>query len=105
MWESEDEYEKIYLNIAKVDYLRRAAAAFIIDGDYDYGSFMHESTTSTTYKIFDSFNPETVYLKFEDPYRDGEKLKCTHDGRSRVFIPMDSFRSDMGEIDNNSSGE
>ena len=107
-WESEDSYDKIYLNVEKYGFLERGSHGVYVDKDNnEYPCKVEQIHDAMTYYMLSLFNliegPESgeemavplnmmydwnYYSYFTDPVRDGDKLKVNMAGIPRTLKPM-----------------
>ena len=107
-WESEDSYDKIYLNVEKYGFLERGSHGVYVDKDNnEYPCKVEQIHDAMKYYILSLFNliegPKSgeemavplnmngwnyYYSYFTDPVRDGDKLKVNMAGIQRTLKPM-----------------
>lgn len=106
-WESEDSYDKIYLNVEKYGFLERGSHGVYVDKDNnEYPCKVEQIHDAMKYYMLSLFNliegPESGeemavplnmngwnnYSHFTDPVRDGDKLKVNMAGIPRTLKPM-----------------
>ena len=107
-WESEDSYDKIYLNVEKYGFLERGSHGVYVDKDNnEYPCKVEQIHDAMKYYMLSLFNliegPESgeemavplnmngwnyYYSYFTDPVRDGDKLKVNMAGIQRTLKPM-----------------
>lgn len=106
-WESEDNYDKIYLNVEKYGFLERGSHGVYVDKDNnEYPCKVEQIHDAMKYYILSLFNliegPESgeemavplnmngwnYYSHFTDPVRDGDILKVNVEGIQRTLKPM-----------------
>ena len=106
-WESEDSYDKIYLNVEKYGFLERGSHGVYVDKDHnEYPCMVNQIHDAMKYYILSLFKPiegpesgEEMavplnmngwnnYSHFTDPVRDGDKLKVNVEGIQRTLKPM-----------------
>ena len=107
-WESEDSYDKIYLNVEKYGFLERGSHGVYVDKDNnEYPCKVEQIHDAMKYYMLSLFNliegPESgeemavplnmmydwnYYSYFTDPVRDGDKLKVNMAGIPRTLKPM-----------------
>lgn len=107
-WESEDSYDKIYLNVEKYGFLERGSHGVYVDKDNnEYPCEVSQIHDAMKYYMLSLFNliegPESgeemavplnmngwnyYYSYFTDPVRDGDKLKVNMAGIQRTLKPM-----------------
>lgn len=106
-WESEDSYDKIYLNVEKYGFLERGSHGVYVDKDNnEYPCKVEQIHDAMKYYILSLFNliegPKSgeemavplnmngwnYYSHFTDPVRDGDKLKVNMAGIQRTLKPM-----------------
>ena len=107
-WESEDSYDKIYLNVEKYGFLERGSHGVYVDKDNNkYPCKVEQIHDAMKYYILSLFNlikgPKSgeemavplnmmydwnYYSHFTDPVRDGDKLKVNMEGIQRTLKPM-----------------
>ena len=106
-WESEDSYDKIYLNVEKYGFLERGSHGVYVDKDNnEYPCKVEQIHDAMKYYMLSLFNliegPESGeemavplnmngwnnYSYFTDPVRDGDKLKVNMAGIQRTLKPM-----------------
>ena len=106
-WESEDSYDKIYLNVEKYGFLERGSHGVYVDKDNnEYPCKVMQAHDAIKYYELSLFKliegPESGeemavplnmngwnnYSHFTDPVRDGDKLKVNVEGIQRTLKPM-----------------
>ena len=107
-WESEDSYDKIYLNVEKYGFLERGSHGVYVDKDNnEYPCKVMQAHDAIKYYELSLFKliegPESgeemavplnmngwnyYYSYFTDPVRDGDKLKVNMAGIQRTLKPM-----------------
>ena len=107
-WESEDSYDKIYLNVEKYGFLERGSRGVYVDKDNnEYPCKVMQAHDAIKYYELSLFKliegPESgeemavplnmngwnyYYSYFTDPVRDGDKLKVNMAGIQRTLKPM-----------------
>ena len=106
-WESEDSYDKIYLNVEKYGFLERGSHGVYVDKDNnEYPCKVMQAHDAIKYYELSLFKlsegPEPGeemavplnmsgwdrYSYFTDPVRDGDKLKVKMEGIQRTLKPM-----------------
>ena len=107
-WESEDSYDKIYLNVEKYGFLERGSHGVYVDKDNnEYPCKVMQAHDAIKYYELSLFKliegPESgeemavplnmngwnyYYSYFTDPVRDGDKLKVNVEGIQRTLKPM-----------------
>lgn len=106
-WESEDNYDKIYLNVEKYGFLERGSHGVYVDKDNnEYPCKVEQIHDAMKYYILSLFNliegPKSgeemavplnmngwnYYSHFTDPVRDGDILKVNMEGIQRTLKPM-----------------
>ena len=106
-WESEDSYDKIYLNVEKYGFLERGSHGVYVDKDNnEYPcevSQIHDAIKYYELSLFKliegpesgeemavplNMNGWNNYSHFTDPVRDGDKLKVNMAGIQRTLKPM-----------------
>lgn len=106
-WESEDSYDKIYLNVEKYGFLERGSHGVYVDKDNnEYPCKVEQIHDAMKYYMLSLFNliegPESgeemavplnmngwnYYSHFTDPVRDGDILKVNMEGIQRTLKPM-----------------
>ncbi|MDY6182068.1 MAG: hypothetical protein SPI33_00970 [Candidatus Cryptobacteroides sp.] len=105
-WESDDSYDKIYLNVEKYGFLERVSHGVYVDKDNEYPCKVEQIHDAMKYYILSLFNliegPKSgeemavplnmngwnYYSHFTDPVRDGDKLKVNMAGIQRTLKPM-----------------
>lgn len=107
-WESEDSYDKIYLNVEKYGFLERGSHGVYVDKDNnEYPCEVDQILHAEKHYRLSLFNliegPESgeemavplnmngwnyYYSYFTDPVRDGDKLKVNMAGIPRTLKPM-----------------
>lgn len=107
-WESEDNYDKIYLNVEKYGFLERGSHGVYVDKDNnEYPCKVEQIRNAEKYYRLSLFNliegpmsgeemavplnmmyDWNYYSYFTDPVRDGDKLKVNMEGIQRTLKPM-----------------
>ena len=106
-WESDDSYDKIYLNVEEYGFLERGSHGVYVDKDNnEYPCKVEQIHDAMKYYILSLFNliegPKSgeemavplnmsgwdIYSYFTDPVRDGDKLKVNMAGIQRTLKPM-----------------
>ena len=106
-WESEDSYDKIYLNVEKYGFLERGSHGVYVDKDNNkYPCKVEQIHDAMKYYMLSLFKPIdgpefgeemaiplnmygwNYYSYFTDPVRDGDKLKVNVEGIQRTLKPM-----------------
>ena len=106
-WESEDSYDKIYLNVEKYGFLERGSHGVYVDKDNnEYPCKVMQAHDAIKYYELSLFKliegPESgeemavplnmngwnYYSHFTDPVRDGDILKVNMEGIQRTLKPM-----------------
>ena len=107
-WESDDSYDKIYLNVEEYGFLERGSHGVYVDKDNnEYPCKVEQIHDAMKYYMLSLFNliegPESgeemavplnmngwnyYYSYFTDPVRDGDKLKVNMAGIQRTLKPM-----------------
>ena len=106
-WESDDSYDKIYLNVEKYGFLERVSHGVYVDKDNnEYPCKVEQIHDAMKYYILSLFNliegPKSgeemavplnmngwnYYSHFTDPVRDGDILKVNMEGIQRTLKPM-----------------
>lgn len=106
-WESEDRYDKIYLNVEEYGFLERGSHGVYVDKDNNqYPCEVDQIHDAMKYYILSLFKPIegpesgeemavplnmngwNYYSYFTDPVRDGDKLKVNMEGIQRTLKPM-----------------
>ena len=107
-WESDDSYDKIYLNVEEYEFLERGSHGVYVDKDNnEYPCMVNQIHDAMKYYILSLFKPIegpepgeemavplnmmydwNYYSYFTDPVRDGDKLKVNMEGIQRTLKPM-----------------
>ena len=106
-WESDDSYDKIYLNVEEYGFLERGSHGVYVDKDNnEYPCEVSQIHDAMKYYMLSLFKPIDepefgeemavplnmsgwdIYSYFTDPVRDGDKLKVNMAGIQRTLKPM-----------------